>query len=189
MKRQQFTLIELIVIIAILLILAGMIIPPHGGGREKARRISCASNLKQLGTTIFMYAGDYSDTFPDECTSNDITTLLNPGVKGLNLLIEYNYLSDTVIYTCPSTTDEVAEDGNTITTTTPPAGVDNLGSVGGIWRGTFTPDDKSKQTTYYKAGGQSFVSQPPAQRCALPPIVPDDWSIFPSVKGETQCKY
>lgn len=42
-------------------------------------------------------------------------------------------------------------DGNTITTTTPPAGVDNLGSVGGIWRGTFTPDDKSKATTYYKA--------------------------------------
>lgn len=42
-------------------------------------------------------------------------------------------------------------DGNTITTTTPPAGVDNLGSVGGIWRGTFTPNDKSKQTTYYKA--------------------------------------
>ncbi len=42
-------------------------------------------------------------------------------------------------------------DGNTITTTTPPAGVDNLGRVGGIWRGTFTPDDRSKLTTYYKA--------------------------------------
>jgi hypothetical protein len=41
--------------------------------------------------------------------------------------------------------------GNVVTTTTPPVGVDNLGNVGGIWRGTFTPDDRSKLTTYYKA--------------------------------------
>ena len=118
MRRQYFNLTELFVIIGViflLLLAISTFMPPHGA-REKALRISCASNLKQLGTTMFMYAGDYNDTFPDECTSNSVTTMINSKVKGLNLLIEYKYLSDTTIYNCPSTTDDVAKTGNTITT-------------------------------------------------------------------------
>ncbi|MCF6176839.1 MAG: DUF1559 domain-containing protein [Victivallaceae bacterium] len=115
MKRRQFTLIELV--IAIIAILARMLLPALNAAREKARRISCTSNLKQIGTTMFMYAGDYTDTFPRGTTEEAGASTLYPmdeKVKGLNLLIEYNYLSDVAIYNCPSTTDRQAEEGITL---------------------------------------------------------------------------
>lgn len=62
--KRGFTLIELLVVIAIIAILAAILFPVFAQAREKARGTQCISNLKQLGTAIVMYCGDWDENFP-----------------------------------------------------------------------------------------------------------------------------
>ena len=67
--------------------------PAEGVAREPAKRISCASNLKQIYLSLQQYAMDYNGFYPPE-----------NGAAGLEYLRCNDYLTDYGIYLCPSTT-------------------------------------------------------------------------------------
>ena len=63
-QRQGFSLIEILVVIAIIAILAGMIFPVFSAARSKARSTRCLANLKQLGMSVEMYSADWDELYP-----------------------------------------------------------------------------------------------------------------------------
>ena len=64
MKKHPFTLIELLIVIAIIAILAAMLLPALNQARQRASAISCMSNLKQTGFALTVYADSFNDYFP-----------------------------------------------------------------------------------------------------------------------------
>ncbi len=85
--RRAFTLIELLVVISVIAILIGLLLPAISQSREAARNVICRSNVRQLGVSMFQYAGDFK-TIPgaywqgpvnlDWSGRNNATYLANP---------------------------------------------------------------------------------------------------------------
>ncbi len=108
-KARAFTLIELLVVIAIIAILAGMLLPALARSREKARQISCANNLKNMGLAAIMYEGDFDKVVPFNGNASGNNIWAGGGEKiWWNLLDQYirqirNVDSpSTGVYYCPS---------------------------------------------------------------------------------------
>lgn len=62
--QSKFTLIELLIVVAIIAILAGMLLPALSGVQKKAKTMRCINNLKQLGLGAIAYRNDYQDRMP-----------------------------------------------------------------------------------------------------------------------------
>lgn len=69
--RQRFTLIELLVVIAVIAILMALLMPALRNTREMARRVVCASNLRQMGNAILLYRTDNNGDLLETYAHND----------------------------------------------------------------------------------------------------------------------
>src|SRR5439155_23205029 len=63
-RNRAFTLIELLIVIAIIGVLIGLLMPTISGAREQSRRVACASNLRNIGAALFAYAADNDRKLP-----------------------------------------------------------------------------------------------------------------------------
>ena len=95
--KKGFTMVELLVVIAVISILAALILPTLGSVQEKAKQIKCKTNMDNLGKGMLMYKNDYGRNvrFPDANGGKFIATLYTT-----KLVVEPK------VYICPSTTDE-----------------------------------------------------------------------------------
>ena len=84
-RTKVFTLIELLIVIAIIAILAGMLLPALSKAREMAKKISCCGNIKQVAQTIILYGIDHKDLILPYQVKEETASFTSRGMKGTDL--------------------------------------------------------------------------------------------------------
>ena len=119
---KGFTLVDILVSIAIIAVLIGILLPSLGMVRSASEKVVCASNLRQTGLGLHMYSVDNNDHLPmssfamgngESWDTNPLQLRIDAGLRGseadeylwwdgLGFLFDQRYLSDGRIFYCPS---------------------------------------------------------------------------------------
>src|SRR2546421_9627385 len=100
-KPRAFTLIEILVVIAIIAILTALLIPAVARARAGAGRARCAAQLRGIGQTLQMYFGENHNTLPKVNMMPSLQPPLNSYPSLVQLLAPY-HRGDTRVFQCPA---------------------------------------------------------------------------------------
>ena len=106
--KSAFTLIELLVVVSIIALLVSILLPALSKARDAAKRVVCASNLKQITTATAMYASENDGRFPGNENYGDTSDWnFNPTTNWAKSL--YSIMCNTwQVYACPAA-EEIIE--------------------------------------------------------------------------------
>lgn len=100
------TLIEVLAVIAVLLVLAVLLFPTRRTGKAKNPRIQCVNNLKQVGLSFRLWAGDNNDKYPMQVSMTNGGTMEFASGRSVfpHFLVMSNELNTPKILVCPADT-------------------------------------------------------------------------------------
>lgn len=95
MKHRAFTLLELVLVVAIITILVSLLLPSFAKAKMRADRVKCVNNLKQIGIAFHLFANDHRGHLPMEISIRDGGTL--EYVSGGNAFKHFQALSNELV--------------------------------------------------------------------------------------------
>lgn len=155
-RKKGFTLVELLVVIAVIALLMAILLPALSRAKEQAKRVLCGHDCKEIGIAVMAYVSDtdllpfyggrdptYSGTFYDDTSSDESTIhpyvayrddVRYPGGKlvphRLACLWERKYIEDPKIFYCPSNMNATYKYASYIR----PAGTNESSLWGTLWQ-------------------------------------------------------
>lgn len=115
-RRDGFSMVELLVVLAVVVLLMSLLMPAIATVKENARRLVCSSNLRQMGFATAAYAGDFDGKLPTAAVLDEASTEVNRAMElmashrgerrdqwdGLGLLYKSGYCAQPQCFYCPS---------------------------------------------------------------------------------------